>query len=82
LVHLRVIAVAIGRKGTEIWAKQADLQPVHCKSDRLLGKVRMSCKVLLPPLLFSFEATTMLTQGGFVGAKILIASNSLNIILV
>jgi hypothetical protein len=26
---LRVIAVAIGRKGAEIWAKQADLQPVH-----------------------------------------------------
>jgi hypothetical protein len=29
LALLRVIAVAIGRKGAEIWAKQADLQPVH-----------------------------------------------------
>jgi hypothetical protein len=26
---LRIIAVAIGRKGAEIWAKQADLQPAH-----------------------------------------------------
>jgi hypothetical protein len=29
LAHLRVIAVAIGRKGAKIWAKQTDLQPVH-----------------------------------------------------
>jgi hypothetical protein len=29
LAHLRVIAVAIGRKGAEIWAKQANLQPAH-----------------------------------------------------
>jgi hypothetical protein len=36
---LRVIAVAIGRKGAEIWAKEPNLQPVHCKSDRLLGWV-------------------------------------------
>jgi hypothetical protein len=29
LARLRVIAVAIGRKGAEIWAKQLDLQPDH-----------------------------------------------------
>jgi len=26
---LRVIAVAIGRKGAEIWTKQTNLQPVY-----------------------------------------------------
>jgi hypothetical protein len=40
---LRVIAVAVGRKGAEIWAKETNLQPVHCKPDRLLGNVRMIC---------------------------------------
>jgi hypothetical protein len=29
LAQLRVIAVAIGRKGAEIWAKETNLQPVH-----------------------------------------------------
>ena len=36
LAHLRVIAVAIGRKGAEIWTKQTNLQPVYWLSDRLL----------------------------------------------
>jgi hypothetical protein len=39
LALLRVIAVAIGQKGAEIWAKETDLQPVHCKSGRLLGQL-------------------------------------------
>jgi hypothetical protein len=29
LAHLRVIAVAIGRKGAEMWAKETNLQPVY-----------------------------------------------------
>ncbi len=32
----RLIAVAMGQIGAEIWANRPDLQPVHGKSDTLL----------------------------------------------
>jgi hypothetical protein len=35
---LRAIAVAIERKGAEIWAKETNLQQVNGKSNRLLVK--------------------------------------------
>ncbi|MCF6238457.1 MAG: hypothetical protein L3J79_06555, partial [Candidatus Marinimicrobia bacterium] len=65
MARLRVIAIAIGRKGAEIWAKQLGLQPImDCRTSSSsqfeASRLRCAAKSVIVRILLPWEIIFLL----------------------